>query len=64
MQAILQFRARCRGLDMPVEVSRFLVSRAPRDMASLMHVLETLDTRSLADQRALTVPFVKGVLGL
>jgi DnaA family protein len=64
LQAILQFRARCRGLDMPPEVGRFLVSRAPRGMAALMQVLDTLDARSLADQRALTVPFVKQVLGV
>jgi DnaA family protein len=64
LQAVLQFRARCRGLDMPPEVGRFLVSRAPREMAALMRLLDTLDARSLADQRALTVPFVKQVLGL
>ncbi|MFO7549823.1 MAG: DnaA regulatory inactivator Hda [Haliea sp.] len=63
-QAILRYRARCRGLDMPAEVSRFLVSRAPRGLAALMALLETLDSRSLAEQRALTVPFVKQALGL
>lgn len=63
-QAILQFRARCRGLDMPVEVSRFLVSRSARGLADLMALLETLDSRSLAERRALTVPFVKQALGL
>jgi DnaA family protein len=62
-QAILRFRARCRGLDMPAEVSRFLVSRAPRGLAELMALLENLDSRSLAEQRALTVPFVKQALG-
>lgn len=63
-QAILRYRARCRGLDMPAEVSRFLVSRAPRGLAELMALLESLDSRSLAEQRALTVPFVKQALGL
>lgn len=62
-QAILRYRARCRGLDMPAEVSRFLVSRAPRGLAELMALLESLDSRSLAEQRALTVPFVKQALG-
>lgn len=62
-QAILRYRARCRGLDMPAEVSRFLVSRAPRGLAELMALLEDLDSRSLAEQRALTVPFVKQALG-
>ena len=62
-QAILRYRARCRGLDMPAEVSRYLVSRAPRGLAELMALLENLDTLSLAEQRALTVPFVKQSLG-
>lgn len=62
-QAILRYRARCRGLDMPAEVGRFLVSRAPRGLAELMALLENLDSRSLAEQRALTVPFVKQALG-
>ncbi len=62
-QVILRYRARCRGLEMPVEVSRFLVSRAPRGLPGLMALLEALDSMSLAEQRALTIPFVKQALG-
>lgn len=63
-QAILRFRARCRGFEMSVDVARFLVGRAPRGLDALIILLDQLDARSLADQRALTVPFVKQVLGL
>lgn len=62
-QAILRYRAGRRGLDMSADVGRFLVSRAPRGLAALMTLLEQLDSSSLAEQRALTVPFVKQVLG-
>ncbi|QIB66396.1 DnaA regulatory inactivator Hda [Kineobactrum salinum] len=63
-QAILQFRAQRRGLQMPQEVSRFLVSRVPRGLASLLMLLDRLDAHSLATQRPLTIPFVKQVLSL
>ncbi|HEY7776125.1 MAG TPA: DnaA regulatory inactivator Hda [Kineobactrum sp.] len=63
-QAILEFLALRRGLQMPEEVSRFLVTRAPRSLGALIALLEKLDSSSLAEQRPLTVPFVKKVLGL
>jgi len=58
----LQFRAKARGLILSHEVARFLFRRWPRDMASLFGVLEQLDQASLAEQRRLTIPFVKSVL--
>ncbi len=58
----LQCRARSRGLDLPVETARYLLHRVPRDMASLCDWLDRLDLASLAAQRRLTVPFVRGVL--
>lgn len=61
-QQILQHRARCRGLDMPEEVARYLVSRMPRALGQLLELLEHLDQRSLQAQRALTIPFVRQVL--
>jgi len=59
----LRMRAAHRGLDLPPETARFLMRRLPRDMASLCGWLERLDHASLAAQRRLTVPFVRGVLG-
>lgn len=62
-QEILCFRARRRGLHLPVEVASFIVNRAPRAMGSLLELLAQLDAASLAEQRALSIPFVKRTLG-
>lgn len=62
--AILQFRARRRGMDMPSDVARFIVSRAPRGMDDLLERLALLDRASLAQQRPLSIPFVKKTLQL
>ncbi|MEW6352976.1 MAG: DnaA regulatory inactivator Hda [Pseudomonadota bacterium] len=60
--AALRRRAQGRGFDVPEEVARFLLRRAPRDMATLFALLERLDQASLAQQRKLTVPFVSELL--
>lgn len=60
--AILRFRAARRGLQLPPEVAAYIVVRAPRDMDALLELLNTLDHASLAEQRALSVPFVKRAL--
>ena len=62
-EAILQFRASRRGLTLPSSVASYIVSRAPRAMDQLLQVLETLDKASLAEKRALSIPFVKEALG-
>lgn len=56
---ILCFRARGLGLSLPHEVARYLLSRAPRDINTLIECLHRLDREALAGQRRLTVPFVK-----
>lgn len=61
MQA-LELRARTRGLELPAETGRYLISRFPRDAASLFSLLDRLDHAALAAQRRLTVPFVREVL--
>ncbi|MCB1704635.1 MAG: DnaA regulatory inactivator Hda [Halioglobus sp.] len=61
--AILQFRAMRRGLTLSPGVATFIVSRAPRAMEQLLGVLDQLDEASLAQQRALSIPFVKQALG-
>lgn len=58
----LQLRARHRGLDLPGETARFLLSRSRRDMASLYELLDKLDLEALRAKRRLTIPFVKEVL--
>jgi len=60
---VLRFRAARRGLSLSPAVSRYIVSRAPRDMVRLLEVLDRLDEASLAQQRALSIPFVKNAMG-
>ncbi|HSS64122.1 MAG TPA: DnaA regulatory inactivator Hda [Gammaproteobacteria bacterium] len=59
---VLAARATARGLEFPEEAVRYLMSRGPRDMHSLMAVLDRLDAISLSEQRRLTVPLVREVL--
>jgi DnaA family protein len=59
---LLRQRARARGLEMPDEVGRFLMTRGSREIPALMDALDRLDHASLAAQRRLTLPFVREVL--
>ncbi|MYM65004.1 DnaA regulatory inactivator Hda [Pseudomaricurvus sp. HS19] len=59
----LQARARARGLELSEEVAQFIMHRAPRNMQELFSVLQRLDQVSLAEQRRLTIPFIKQTLG-
>lgn len=61
--AALKLRAAARGLDLPEETATYLLRRFPRDMATLGRLLDEIDIASLAAQRRLTVPFVRGILG-
>jgi len=60
----LQLRATQRGLQLAKTVGQFLLSRCSRNMTELFSTLEKLDKASLAEQRRLTIPFVKQVLAL
>ena len=51
-----------RGLRLPDEVVAYLLARAPRDLPSLMTVLDRLDRHSLARHRPITVPLVRELL--
>lgn len=62
--AALQLRARHRGLDLPSETARYMLTRSKRDMRSLYGLLDKLDLESLRAQRKMTIPFVRSVLGL
>lgn len=63
-QQALMRRARERGLELNDEVASYIVQRVPRDMNQLFCYLHRLDHASLAEQRKLTIPFVKKTLGL
>jgi DnaA family protein len=61
--AILVFRAAQRGLALGPEVATYIVSRASRDMETLLALLDDLDEASLVEKRPLSIPFTKRVLG-
>ena len=60
--AALRLRALQRGLQLPVETADYLMRRMPRDLSSLLAVLDDLDVAALAAQRRLTVPFIRDAL--
>jgi DnaA family protein len=58
----LQMHARARGLELPMEALQFVQRHFARDMTRLCALLDQLDAASLAEQRRLTVPFIREVL--
>ena len=62
-RAVLEERARRRGLALEPAALDWLLRRAGRDLAGLTALLDRLDRASLAAQRRLTVPFLREVLG-
>lgn len=58
----LKSLAEARGLQLSDDILRYLLTRLPRDLASLQQILEVLDRHSLMRQRALTLPLVKEAL--
>ena len=63
-RAILLARAQARGLELDDAVMDWLFRRVDRDLATLTALLDRLDRASLAAQRRITVPFLRGVLDL
>ncbi len=61
---LLQSLARRRALALPEEVARYLLDRSPRHPSALNGAIDRLDRASLAEQRRLTIPFVRDQLGL
>ena len=58
----LRLRAAQRGLQLPDETSEYLLKRMPRDLPSLLKLLDELDEASLVAQRRLTIPFIRDAL--
>lgn len=58
----LIFRAKRRGMDLSGQVAEFLATRFSRSLKDQFNYLDQLDRASLAEQRKLTIPFVKSVL--
>jgi len=59
----LQQHARIHGIDLSTACSQYLVNHFTRDMASLLHLLNELDTASLSAKRKLTIPFIRAFTG-
>jgi len=60
----LRLRARGRGLELPDETAHYLLKRIPRDLPSVFDLFDRLDEASMIEQRRLTIPFVRSVLGI
>jgi DnaA family protein len=59
---LLRRKAQERGFDLPFESAVYLLQRSPRDLGSLLKIIQDLDHASLSAQRKLTIPFVRSVL--
>lgn len=59
---LLQQAAKRRGFHLPQEVAHYLLAHYPRDMQTLLTILDKLDYVSLQEKRKITVPFVKAKL--
>lgn len=62
--AAIKMRAIQLGLELPDDVANFLLKRVRRSSSELFEMMAILDTASLANQRKLSIPFVKQVLSL
>ncbi len=59
--AAIQLRARNRGLEISEKVAGYVLHRYPRDTHSLFDLLDRIDQASLAHQRRITIPFLRGL---
>ena len=59
---VLRQRAARRGLELDDAVLDYLSRRVGRDLGTLTALFDRLDRESLAAQRRITVPFLRGIL--
>jgi len=64
IRRLLQRRTRERGLQLARPVLDYWLTRRSRALTALLHDLDRLDAAAWRDQRRLTVPFLKSVLGI
>jgi DnaA-homolog protein len=62
IKSILQQRAARRGLQLSGPVADYLLRHESRDLEALLQLLDRLDLAALAEQRRLTIPFVRAQL--
>lgn len=59
---VLKAQAAVRGIELDETVLDWLFARYARDLGTLLDLLDRLDQASLAAQRRITVPFLRGFL--
>lgn len=60
--AAIRVRAEARGLRLPEELVRYLLTHSRRDLPHLLATVDVLDSQSLSSKRPLTLPLLKEVL--
>lgn len=60
--AALAQHARLRGITLPDDITRYLLTHLQRDLPTLIAVLDALDKVSLQRQRPITVPLLREIL--
>ncbi|MES2603524.1 MAG: DnaA/Hda family protein, partial [Pseudomonadota bacterium] len=60
--AALVERAQQRGIELKEDVVNFIMARNQRNMHDLSAMLDRLDQQALAEQRRITIPFVKSCM--
>lgn len=58
----LRMRAQARGIELDDVVLNWLFTRGKRDLGSLTQLLDRIDRAALAEQRRVTIPFLRQVL--
>jgi DnaA family protein len=61
-RAALTIRAETRGLRLPDEVLRYLLTHCRRDLPHLLTLVDLLDTYSLSRKRPVSLPLLKEIL--
>jgi DnaA-homolog protein len=59
---VLKNQAASRGIELDDTVLDWLFARYARDLGALLDLLDRLDQASLAAQRRVTIPFLRGFL--
>jgi len=63
LKQALKEKAQRQGLVLTDELANYIVSRAPRDIKSVLTIFEKLDHASLVEQKKLTILFAKKIMG-
>lgn len=58
----MRTRARALGYRLPDDVAEYLLRHAPRDLTSLLRLVDRLDRHAIASRRAVTLPLARTLL--